>query len=196
MVEGGESSVGIGKEVRFLTFFLCLEDVSILDIFLGILMSRGVHSFHRKFCFRKLFERGEISRSQLNVIEGYCLCFVLSSWKYSLVCLWSHVQDSYTLPTAEKQIKAAGASDTAMANSKNVMAQVILAWDTNIQERSKHHPRLQHLPHPHIHLPLQPLLNPHAHIPLPLPHPHHHLAQHAVNLRFYSLNLGTEVRIC
>ena len=186
MVEGGESSVGIGKEVRFLTFFLCLEDASILDIFLGILMSRGVHSFHRKFCFRKLFERGEISRSQLNVIEGYCLCFVLSSRKYSLVCLWSHVQDSYTLPTAEKQIKAAGASDTAMANSKNVMAQVILAWDIIIQERSKHHPRLQHLPHPHAHI----------HLPLPLPHPHHHLAQHAVNLRFYSLNLGTEVRIC
>ena len=26
MVEGGESSVGIGKEVRFLIFFLCLED--------------------------------------------------------------------------------------------------------------------------------------------------------------------------
>ena len=43
-----------------------------------------------------------------------------------------------------------------MANSKNVMAQVILAWDTIIQGRSKHHPRLQHLPHPHpyIHLPL------------------------------------------
>ena len=154
-------------------------------------MSRGVHSFHLlpcKFCLRRLFERGEISRSQLNVIEGYCLCFVLSSWKlketYSLVYLWSPVQDSYTLPTAEKQIKAAGASDTAMANSKNVMAQVILAWDTIIQERSDYHPRLQHLPHPHIHL------------PLPLPHPHHHLAQHAVNLRFYSLNLGTEVRIC
>ena len=73
---------------------------------------------------------------------------------------------------------------------------LILAWDTIILERSDYHPRLQHLPHPHIHLPLQPLLNPHAHIPLPLPHPHHHLAQHAVNLRFYSLNLGTEVRIC
>ena len=194
MVEGGESSVGIGKEVRFLTFFLCLEDVSILDIFLGILMSRGVHSFHRKFCFRKLFERGEISRSQLNVIEGYCLCFVLSSWKlkqtYSLVYLWSLVQDSYTLPTAEKQIKAAGASDTAMANSKNVMAQVILACNTIVQERSNYHLRLQHLPHPHRYP------HPHNHLPLPLPHPHHHLAQHAVNLRFYSLNLGTEVRIC
>ena len=48
-----------------------------------------------------------------------------------------------------------------MANSKNVMAQVILAWDTIIQGRSKHHPRLQHLPHPH----------PYIHRPLPLPHP-------------------------
>ena len=73
-----------------------------------------------------------------------------------------------------------------MANSKNVMAQVILAWDTIIQGRSKHPPRLQHLPHPY----------PYINRPLPLPHPHHHLAQHAVNLRFYSLNLGTEVRIC
>ena len=73
-----------------------------------------------------------------------------------------------------------------MANSKNVMAQVILAWDTIIQERSDYHPRPQHLPHPHAHI----------HLPLSLPNPHHHLAQHAVNLRFYSLNLGTEVRIC
>ena len=202
MVEGGESSVGIGKEVRFSIFFSFGRFFNSSKYFLIFLR---VEEFILSIVCPANFASGNSSKEEKSreanwmsskgiAFALYCL---LESWNrhinwyifdinwYQLVYLWSPVQDSYTLPTAEKQIKAAGASDTAMANSKNVMAQVILAWDTIIQGRSKHHPRLQHLPHPH----------PYIHRPLPLPHPHHHLAQHAVNLRFYSLNLGTEVRI-
>ena len=71
-----------------------------------------------------------------------------------------------------------------MANSKNVMAQVILPLILSSRDA------VNILLVFNIFLILIPIF-----IVLFLFHIQY-LSQHAVNLRFYSLNLGTEVRIC